>query len=89
MEEIIDLHSNEWIVLKVTELDDLHRALRGEVVGHSRSIKRMCKAWARARDADPEARLYVLFGGERHVYGDEARLLMAEAARGPYVNARW
>lgn len=89
-EEIGDLYFGEWIVMKITALGEHGRILRGQVLGHNRSVKRINKAWARVREQDPKALLSVFVAGERYLAGDEARQAIAEAAaREDYVNARW
>ncbi len=89
-EEIGDLYFGEWIVLKITQRGEHGRILRGQVMGHSRSVKRINRAWARIREEDPKALLYVSVAGERYLAGDEAREAIAQATKEEdYVNARW
>jgi hypothetical protein len=89
IEEIGERYPWEWIVLRVTTVDKDEGITHGVVLGHSRSIKRMCQAWARADKEDPSAHLYIFVGGERRVTGDDARRLIKEAAERYDVNVRW
>jgi hypothetical protein len=89
-EEIGDRYFGEWIVVKITETGQHGRILRGQVMGHSRSYKRVRKAWEHAWQQDPQALLYVSVAGEKYLAGDEAREAIAKVAREEdYVNARW
>ena len=88
-EEIAEQYFGQWIVMKITERGEHGRILRGQVMGHGRSQRAVRKAWERAWQQDPKALLSVFVAGERYVAGDEARRLMAEAAKGEYVSAHW
>lgn len=89
LDEASLLHPGEWILLRVTRVDDEGAITHGVVIHHHRQRGRISKALRRLREQDPEAPVYIFVGGERRVTGEELRLALEEAANRDYVNARW
>lgn len=88
IEEIYPIYPNEWVVVKVTALDEQQRISHGEVLAHSISRKTVSRALLRAHREDPGVRTYLFPGGPRAATVEEWREHLAEAAREP-LNARW
>ena len=88
-DEATERYPWEWILLKVTRIDDQGVITHGQVIAHNPRRDKISKSLKRLWQDDPEARAYIFLGGTRRVSGDEFRSLIAEAGEREYVNARW
>ena len=61
VDEAIALYEGEWILMRVTALDQDHIPARGHILVHSRSHARVCKELAKLPPAsqEPDAHYYV------------------------------
>jgi hypothetical protein len=75
--------------MKVTAFDEGHHISHGQVVHHSPSRRAISKRIQQVWEQDPTAHLYVFLGGTKRVTGAQLRELLARAATGDYLNARW
>ncbi len=89
LEEVNERYLGEWVLLRVTQLDEEGEIIRAQVLKHSRSRAAISPALARAHDEDPNSILSVFLGGTRKVTWDEWRAILRRLAEEEYVNARW
>lgn len=89
LEDVNARHFGEWVLLKVTELDEHGSINRAQILKHSKSRAAISLALAKAHDADPICHLSVFLGGTRKVSGKELRENLRRVAAEGYVNARW
>ena len=88
-EEAGERYRHEWILLKVTRVNEEGVITHGQILEHSPSRKRISKTLARFWQREPDAQVDIFVGGTRRVSGDEFRKAIAEAAERDYVNAPW
>lgn len=84
VDEAADLFPGEWILMRVTEFDEHHTPVRGEIVKHNRSSSRV---WAELGKrlvplGEKPKDHYYLFHGFPHLHTGEAfRAAIARAER--------
>ena len=89
VDDVSALYNGEWVLMKVTGLDEQHHITHGQVLHHSPSRKEISRYVRRSRRQDPHAHLYIFPGGTRTVSGEQLREMLAKAAKEDYMNARW
>ena len=80
IEEIYGLYPGEWVVVKVTTLDERQTISHGVVLAHSRSRKRISAALLRTHQKDPTVHTYLFFGGSEPATDEEWRERLAQAS---------
>ena len=89
LEAVNQRYLGEWVLLKVTQVDNDGDVTQGLVAHHSRSGAGLARATKKAHREEPRCQLYLFIAGTRRVSNDEFREALARAAREAYVNARW
>jgi hypothetical protein len=79
----------EWVLFKVTGLDDDHAPSHGYVLAHSKSRKKISEVTKRVRREDPDALLYTFFGGSMILSPEEWQRRLRELKDIPRINALW
>jgi hypothetical protein len=80
IDEIYPKYPHEWVVVKVTAVDEHQRISHGQVLAHSASRKKVSKALLEAHRQDPSVHTYLFVGGPRPKTVGEWRERLAEAA---------
>lgn len=71
---------DEWVVVRVTELDDRQQVSHGQLLAHCPSQKKAWQVVVQASREDPNAQIYLFLGGTPPGTADEWRERLAEAA---------
>ncbi len=79
----------EWVLMRVTQLDEMGFIHSGQVLYHSPSRREISKHVRARRRSEPAVYLYVFPGGMRRVSAQEWSAHLSRAATEHYVNARW
>jgi len=87
IDEIVACYTGEWVVIKVTGVDEAGAINRGQLVEHSPSRTKITRAAKRLHKHDPQARTYVDRGGTRMSAKEFWRYIETAIDR-EYVNAR-
>jgi hypothetical protein len=89
IDEIYERYPGEWVVVKVTGLDEHQRIARAEVLAHSPTRGVVSAALVEAHRKDPTIRTYVFFGGRSARSVEEWREQLAQTAELEPLNAFW
>ena len=87
--EIDQRYPGEWVVIRVTALDEIQNVREGDVLCHSSSRAAATRATKSAWKNDPKADIYVRLAGPRLKSVEEWRRVLADSYTRPYVNAHW
>ena len=82
------LYPWEWVLLKVTKIDDQGLITHGEVLDHSRHRAKLNRAVKRLHTEEPDAHIFIFLGGTRFGAGDELRRALSEIAEHDEIDAR-
>jgi hypothetical protein len=80
VEELEARFPDEWVVVRVTELDEHQQVSGGELLAHCRSQKKAWQVVVQASREDPNAQIYLFLGGTPPGTAAEWRERLAEAA---------
>ena len=78
IDEIGEQFPREWVLVRITALDQHQHATHGQLISHSRSQKKVCDAMVQAHREDPTARTYYFYGGRVPATVEEWRERLAE-----------
>jgi hypothetical protein len=79
IDEIAARYPDEWIVVEVAELDESHRIVRGRVLAHGTSARKVMKAHIQAHRDNPGIHTYLFVGGSPPATIEEWRERLAQA----------
>jgi hypothetical protein len=83
------MHAGEWVLMRITGMDEQRHTFVGEVLHHGRSRKVISKYVEQAHKQDPRVHLLVTLGGTRSVSAEEWRRGIVRLTTEEYINARW
>ena len=80
IDEVNRLYPMEWVLLKVTDVDEEGVISAGQVIDHTVHRGKLNKAVKRAHEQDPDAHICIFLGGTRRASGEDLRRALAEFA---------
>lgn len=86
-EEASRLYRWQWVLLKVTDIDERGVITHGVVVDHSRHRGKLNRAVKRLHRQEPDAHIFIFLGGTRFGAGDELRRALSEIAERDDIDA--
>ena len=89
LEEVNRRYPSEWVLLKVTGVDDRGLIVQGEVLDHSPQRGKLNRAVKRLCALEPDAHLFVFLGGTQFGAGESLRDALADIAERGEIDARW
>jgi hypothetical protein len=81
-------YQGEWVLMRVTGLDERQRIFKGEILHHSKSRREISRHIKQLHRRDPTAHVLVTLGGTRKLEPDDFRQVTPASPPSKIVNAR-